>query len=198
MINFKCKTCGNEMEAEDNRKGVKGKCPVCSTIIIVPAHSEKNLIFDEDRTRFSETIVQKLIHKVHEKYGDKIIKCSVVKDREEAVVFQLRTDGHGGRSQSVSISTEPPLQNLFEHKSVVVSSKIGDLSFIEDKNSLIELIKTVDSFHFLNLHINKNDEAEVVFRGLFTTTNVSVVVDMIALVAHCADNIESLSGTDKY
>jgi hypothetical protein len=103
----------------------------------------------------------------------------------------------GEASRSVYLPS-PPLQNLFEHKSVVVSSKIGDLSFIEDKNSLIELIKTVDSFHFLNLHINKNDEAEVVFRGLFTTTNVSVVVDMIALVAHCADNIESLSGTDKY
>jgi hypothetical protein len=186
------------MEAEDGRKGMEGKCPVCSTIIIVPAHSEKSLIFDDDRTKHGETIVQKLVHKVHEKYGDKIIKYSVVKDKEEAVVFQLRTDGHGGRSQSVSISTEPPIQNLFEHKSVVVSSKIGDLGFIVDKNSLIELIKTVDSFHFLNLHINKNNEAEVVFRGPFTTTNVSVVADMIALVAHCADNIESLSGTDKY
>jgi hypothetical protein len=186
------------MEAEDSRKGMEGKCPVCSTIIIVPAHSEKSLIFDEDRTRYGETIVQKLIYKVHEKHGDKIIRYSVVKDKEEAIVFQLRTDDQGERSQSVSISTEPPVQNLFEHKSVVVSSKIGDLSFIEDKNGLIELIKTVDSFHFLNLHINKNDEAEVVFRGPFTTTNVSVVADMIALVAHCADNIESLAGTDKY
>ena len=198
MINFRCKTCGNEMEAEDSKKGMKGKCPVCSMITIVPVHSEKSLIFDEDQTRYGKTIVQKLIHKVHEEHGDKIIKYSVVKDRDEAVVFQLRTDGHGGRSQSVSITTEPPIQNLFEHKSVVVSSKIGNLSFIEDKNGLIELIKTVDSFHFLNLHINKNDEAEVVFRGPFTTTNVSVVADMIVLVAHCADNIESLSGTDKY
>ena len=197
MIHFRCKTCGNEMEAEDSRKGMKGRCPVCSTIILVPAHSEKSLIFDEDRTSHDETIVQKLIRNVHEKYGDEIIKYSVVKDNEE-VVFQLRTDGHGGRSQSVSVTTEPPIQNLFEYKSVVVSSKIGDLSFIEDKNGLIELIKTVDSFHFLNLHINKNDEAEVVFRGPFTTTNVSVVADMIVLVANCADNIESLSGTDKY
>ena len=198
MINFRCKTCGNEMEAEDSRKGMKGKCPLCSTIIIVPAHSGKSLIFDEDRTGYGETIVQKLVHKVHEKHGDKIIKSSVVKDKEEAILFQLRTDGHGGRSQSVSISTELPIQNLFEHKSVVVSSKIGDLSFIEDKNGLIELIKTVDSFHFLNLHINKNDEAEVVFRGPVTTTNMSVVADMIVLVANCADNIESLSGTDRY
>ena len=62
----------------------------------------------------------------------------------------------------------------------------------------MELIKTIDSFHFLNLHINKNDEAEIVFRGPFTTTNVSIVADMIALVANCADNIESRSGTDRY
>jgi DNA-directed RNA polymerase subunit RPC12/RpoP len=198
MINFKCKTCGNEMEAEDSRKGMKGKCPVCGTVIIVPAHSQRSLIFDEDRTGYTENIVQNLVRKVHEKHGDKIINYSVVRDKEDAVVFKFRTDSHDERSQSVSIFVESPIQNLSEHKSVVVCSKIGDLSFIEDKSGLIELIKTVDSFHFLNLHINKNDEAEVVFRGPFTTTNVSVVADMIALVAHCADNIESRAGTDKY
>ena len=198
MINFKCKTCGNEMEAEDTRKEMKGRCPVCNTVIIVPSHSQRSLIFDEDRPRHSETLVQNLVRHVQEKYGDKIIKYSVVKDKENAVVFEMRTDSHGERSQSVGIFIEPPIQNLSEHKSVVVSSKIGDMSFIEDKNGLIELIKTIDSFYFLNLHINKNDEAEVVFRGPLTTTNVSVVADMIALVANCADNIESLTGTDKY
>ena len=198
MINFTCKTCGNEMEAEDSRKGMKGKCPLCNTGMTVPAYSQRSLIFDEDRTGHGETIVQNLVRKVHEKHGDKIIKYSVVKDKENAISFQLRTDSHGERSQWVSVFIEPPIQNLFEHKSVVVSSKIGELSFIEDKDGLIELIKTVDSFHFLNLHINKNDEAEVVFRGPFTTTNVSVLADMIELVADCADNIESLTGTDKY
>jgi hypothetical protein len=196
MINFKCKTCGNEMEAEESRKGMKGKCPVCSTVIIVPAHCQRSLIFDEDRTGHNETLVQNLVRKVHEKHGDKIIKYNVLK--EDAIAFQLRTDSHGERSQWVSVSIEPRIQNLFEHKSVVVSSRVGDLGFVEDKNGLIELIKTVDSFHFLNLHINKSDEAEVVFRGPFTTTNVSVVADMIALVAHCADNLECLTGTDKY
>lgn len=198
MINFKCKTCGNEMEAEDSRKGTKGRCPVCNTVIIVPAHSQRSLIFDEDRTGYSENIAQNLIRKVHEKHGDKIIKYSVVKDKEDAIVFELRTDCQGERTQSVIICIEPPIHNLFEQRSVVVSSKIGDLNFVEDKNGLIELIKAVDSFHFLNLHINKNDEAEVVFRGPFTTTNVSMVADMIALVAQCADNIESLTGTDRY
>jgi len=198
MIQFKCNACGNEMEAEDSKKGMKGKCPLCSTVMAVPAYSQRSLIFDEDRTGHSETIVQNLVRKVHEKHGDQIVKYNAVKDRENALVFQLRTDSHGERCQWVSVSIEPRIQNLFEHKSVVVSSKIGDLSFVEDKDGLIELIKTVDSFHFLNLHINKNNEAEVVFRGPFTTTNVSVLADMIALVAHCADNIESLTGTDNY
>jgi hypothetical protein len=185
------------MEAEDSKKGMKGRCPVCKTAIVVPAHSQRSLIFDGDRIAHIESITENLLREVQDKHGDKIIKHTQ-NDQGDAIAFRFKTDTHGERSQSVCVYVEPPVKGFSEYKSVVVSSKIGHLNFVEDKNDLVELIKTVDSFHFLNLHINKNDEAEIVFRGPFTTTNVSVVADMIALVANCADNIESRSGTDRY
>lgn len=185
------------MEAEDSKKGMKGKCPVCKTVIVVPAYSQRCLIFDGDLSTSREAITQNLLREVQDKHGDKIIKHTE-NEGGDAIAFRFKTDTQGERSQSVRVYIEPPVQGFSEYKSVVVSSKIGPLGFVEDKNDLMELIKTIDSFHFLNLHINKNDEAEIVFRGPFTTTNVSVVADMIALVANCADNIESRSGTDRY
>jgi hypothetical protein len=34
MINFKCKTCGNEMKAEDSRKGMKENVPFAVQLLL--------------------------------------------------------------------------------------------------------------------------------------------------------------------
>ena len=132
MISFKCKTCDNEMEAEDSKRGMRGKCPVCRTAIIVPAHSQRSLIFDGDRSVSREAITQNLLREVQDKHGDKVIKHTE-NERGDAIAFSFKTDTQGERRQSVCVYVEPPVQGFSEHKSVVVSSKIGDLSFIEDK-----------------------------------------------------------------
>ncbi|HEX2966655.1 MAG TPA: hypothetical protein VHO84_12765 [Syntrophorhabdaceae bacterium] len=180
---------------EATKRGMKGKCPGCYTVMAVPQHSMKRLIFDVDQAGYSDTIIHDIASEVHESYGDKLIRFNAVKNKDE-VVFEVKTDECDRRSQSVRVTIEPPVEDLFEYKTLVVSSKIGRLDFVESKEVLIDLIKSVNSFETINFRINQNEEAELVSSIPLGVINVPSAANMVMLVANLADDVESLAGVD--
>jgi DNA-directed RNA polymerase subunit RPC12/RpoP len=60
MIIFKCITCGTEVEVSLKSIGKKGKCPICSSINVVPGHAKNKLIFDETETKCKNPTIQKI------------------------------------------------------------------------------------------------------------------------------------------
>jgi hypothetical protein len=88
------------------------------------------------------------------------------------------------------------VEDLFEYKTLVVSSKIGRLDFVESKEVLIDLIKSVNSFETINFRINQNEEAELVSSIPLGVINVPSAANMVMLVANLADDVESLAGVD--
>ena len=83
MIEFSCRQCGNELSADDSKAGLRGKCPRCSSIIVVPSVSilSNQLIFVEDDNFFSDDSLNKLYKQFLETLENSIYSHQVSTER---------------------------------------------------------------------------------------------------------------------
>ncbi len=60
MITFECPRCRNNLSVPDDKKGLRGKCPNCNSIINVPMYSANTLIFDNEECTIKSNVLRKL------------------------------------------------------------------------------------------------------------------------------------------
>ena len=98
-IEFKCPSCGNEMQVADENKGKRGKCPACGQLIKVPEHSSCEMIFDS-QPYFDDENLNALFEDFLDRYDKRIIGC---KDFDDGVV-RLEIATGSGRSQLIFLT----------------------------------------------------------------------------------------------
>jgi hypothetical protein len=132
------------MVVSDDNKGREGKCPKCRSIIIVPAFSEIEPIFDDDEVKCKNPIMQAICDELLSKYKDIVTRLTSQKfeiegNQKDFVNIEIQAGEYGERIQNINFYE---MIALFDEKYIEVKSEIGDIQYLED-DFLIPLLSYV-------------------------------------------------------
>ena len=200
MIIFKCTTCGSEIEVSHKSIGKKGKCPICSSINIVPGHAKNKLIFEETETKCKSPTIQKIYDYVSSlSFPQSIITSRITTDSNgvDLVFFNVRV-GDNERKQVVSLTISPPVEGVTEESSVYVSTEIGNLKDAT-ADDLLETLSKVADFWSVNLRVDENNVASLNYSVPFGSVNIPRVARAILAIAWVGDTLEgAILGIDEH
>jgi DNA-directed RNA polymerase subunit RPC12/RpoP len=200
MIIFRCVTCGNDIEVSLKSIGKKGKCPICSSINVVPGHSKNKLIFDETEIKCKNPVLQKVCDHVSSLiFPESIITSRITTDANgvDLVLFNIRV-GDNERKQAVTLTLSPPLEGVTEERLVYVSTEIGNLKDATT-DDLLQALKKVADFWSLNLHVDENHVASLNYSVPLGSVNIPRVARAILVIGWVADTLEAaVLGTDEH
>ena len=200
MIIFRCVTCGNDIEVSLKSIGKKGKCPICSSINVVPGHSKNKLIFDEAETKCKNPTIQKIYDHVSSlSFPESIITSRITTDPNgvDLVFFNIRV-GDKERKQAVTLTLSPLLEGVTEERLVYVNTEIGNLkeATVDD---LLETLKKVADFWSFNLHVDENYVASLSYSVPLGSVNIPWVAKAILVIGWVADTLEAaILGVDEH
>ena len=200
MIIFKCNTCGTEMEVSLKSIGKKGKCPVCSSINVVPGHAKNKLIFDETEIKCKNPVLQKVCDYISSlTFPGSVITTRVTTDANgvDLVLFNIRV-GDKERKQAVALTLSPQVEGVTEESSLYVSTEIGNLKEAT-ADDLLETLKKVADFWSFKLHVDENYVASLSYSVPLGTVNVPWVAKAILVIGWVADTLEAaILGVDEH
>jgi hypothetical protein len=199
MIIFKCVTCGNDIEVSLKSIGKKGKCPICSSINVVPGHSKNKLILDETDIKCKSPTLQKIYDHVSSlSFPQSIITSRITTDSNgvDLIFFNVRV-GDNERKQGVTLTITPPIEGETEESSVYVYTEIGNLKDAT-ADELLETLKTVADFWTFNLRVDENNVASLNYSVPLGSVNIPRVARAILVIGWVADTLEgAILGVDK-
>ncbi len=200
MIIFRCATCGSDIEASIRSVGKTGRCPICSSINIVPGHTKNRLIFDETDIKCKNPILQKVYDQVSSlKFPESVITSRITTDPDgvDLVFFNVRV-GDNERKQAVALTISPPPKGLAEESSVYVSTEIGNLKDALS-GDLLQALTKVAQFWTFDLHVDEDYVARLSYSAPLGSVNVSRVARAILVMAWVADMLEgAVLGIDEH
>ena len=200
MIIFRCVTCGNDIEVSLKSIGKKGKCPICSSINVVPGHAKNKLIFDETEIKCKNPVLQKVCDYVSSLiFPESIITSRVTTDVNgvDLVFFNIRV-GDNERKQAVTLTISPPLEGESDERLVYVSTEIGSLKGAT-ADDLPETLKKVADFWSFNLHVDENYVASLSYSVPLGSVNIPWVARAILVIGWVADTLEAaILGVDEH
>jgi hypothetical protein len=201
MIIFNCKACGNELKASKETKGKRGKCPICSSINVVPSDAKHELIFDEIEIQCKNPILQKVYDEVSSLgFRESIIASRITTDANgvDLVLFNVRTGDHNERKQAVALTISPPIEGVSEESSVRVYTEIGNIKDAT-ASELLEALRKVTDFWSFDLQVDENYLASLNYSVPVESTNISHVAKTIFVIAWVADTLEgAMLGVDEH
>ena len=183
-IAFKCPNCDNELHAEDDMKGKRGKCPQCGRLIKVPEYSSHELVMSENGY-FKSQRLNELFQEFLDEYDEDIKKCHVGEERGVSTAVEVYTDG--GRSQFVALGVSKVNdQDEFLMSYTVIGKNPKFLNFPE---ILVDLACNMPLYPTYTAHV-QGDQLM-----LFKITNLKhvdsqVFYESIIAMAKYADSIE--------
>ncbi|HME41709.1 MAG TPA: hypothetical protein VKF36_01370 [Syntrophorhabdales bacterium] len=200
MIIFKCVTCGNDIEVSLKSIGKKGKCPICSSINVVPGHSKNKLIFDETEIKCKNPVLQKICDYVSSLiFPESIITSRITTDANgvDLVFFNIRV-GDKERKQAVTLTLSPLLEGATEEKLVYVNTEIGNLKDAT-ADDLLETLKKIADFWSFKLHVDENYVASLSYSVPLGSANIPWVAKAILVIGWVADTMEAaILGIDEH
>jgi hypothetical protein len=199
MIIFRCIACGNDVRTGDESVGKKGKCPVCSSINVVPNHTKNELLFDEAEIQCKSPILQEIYDQVSSlSFPASIIASHITTDSNgwDLVFVNVRV-GDNERKQAVTLTISPPLEGVTGESSVYVYTEIGNLTNLAT-DDLLQALRRVADFWSFNLRVDENHVASLSYSVPLASVKISHVARTIPVIAWVADTLEgAILGTDE-
>lgn len=193
MIEFSCRQCGNELSVDESKAGVRGKCPRCSSILVVPSVSNPSnqLIFVEDDDFFSDSSLNKFYKQFLEDLEDSIHAHRVTTEKwGDCARFEIVTGT--GRSQLVWLMT---FKDDNSESWIGIFSIVGKITSMD---SAVQALRGVDAFAPYGIRLDEDNQ--LVLTTIVKTSNLdqSLFNRSIVVVASKADELEeTLFGVDK-
>lgn len=192
MIKFNCRICGKEFTVDESKIGMRGKCPKCSSIIIVPATSNDQLVLLEDTQFFEDSELNDLYEHFLQSQEGIIHNHQILNEHSETVAkLEIITDI--GRSQLIFISSF-----LDEHGEtwVGVFSNIGEIT---EKDSAILALRNVDKFAPYCLSLEDDNRLLLTAAHRVSNLDNTTFEQMLMMIAHKADSLEEgIFGIDRF
>ncbi|MBD2034031.1 hypothetical protein H6F76_03065 [Leptolyngbya sp. FACHB-321] len=193
MIEFNCGQCKKEFKVDDSKAGVKGKCPKCSSIIVVPAVSTTSdqLIFIEDDNFFSDSKLNQLYKeflRLRESmiYGHQILNETT----GDTARFEIATKP--GRSQFVWLYNFTTDRN---ESWVSICSIVGEITLVE---SAVHALRAVDAYAPYGIRLTEDNQLVLTSIAKISNLDTDLLDRTILMVAVKADELEeTLFGADR-
>ena len=193
MIEFSCRQCDNELSVDDSKAGLRGKCPRCSSIIVVPSVStpSNQLIFVDDNNFFSDSKLNKLYKCFLEQLEDSIYAHQVSTEKwGDCARFEIATGK--GRSQFVWLLNFNGNDN---ESWVGVFSIVGKIKLFE---SAIHALRSVDALAPYGIRLDDSNELVLSMSSNIKNIDQQLFNRSIIMVGTKADELEeTLFGIDK-
>lgn len=193
MIEFSCHQCGNELSVDDSKAGLRGKCPRCSSIIVVPPVSapSNQLIFVDDDNFFADHSLNKLYKQFLKLLEDSIYSHQVSTEKwGDCARFEIATGS--GRSQLVW---------LINFKDDAGESWVGIFSIvgtIKTMESAVHALRNVDAFAPYGISLDEQNQLVLTVSTKISNLDQGLFNRSIVMVASKADELEeTLFGVDK-
>jgi DNA-directed RNA polymerase subunit RPC12/RpoP len=193
MIEFSCRQCGKELKVDDSKAGFRGKCPKCSSIIVVPdaSTSGQEMIFVDDDNFFSDKELNKFYKQFLKKY-EEIIYTHQIESAKwgDCARFEIITGSR--RSQLVWMMIFNDDNN---ESYVIIFSLVGKIRMME---SAIHALRSVDKFAPYSLSLGDDNQLVLTSRAKISNLDQDLFDSTVIMVAKKADELEeSLFGVDK-
>lgn len=191
MIEFSCRQCGNELRVDDSKAGLRGKCPRCSSIIVVPSVSTpiNQLIFVDDDNFFSDNTLNKFYKHFLKLREDLIYSHQVSTEKwGDSARFEIATGNY--RSQLVW---------LFNFKTdneswVGIFSIVGKITLMD---SAVHALRSVDAFAPYCIRLDETNQLTLSVNAKVSNLDQELFDRSILMVAAKADELEeTLFGVD--
>lgn len=193
MIDFRCRQCDNELHVDASRAGSRGKCPRCSSIIVVPNVSslDNQLIFVDDDNFFADKNLNELYKKFLESLGELIYTHRVSTEKwGDCARFEILTGGR--RSQLVWLMN---FKNSDNESFVSIFSIVGKIRLME---SAVHALKSVDAFSPYVVSLDDDNSLRLTANSKINNLDQDLFNRSIIMVASKADELEEeLFGVDK-
>lgn len=193
MIEFSCRQCGKELKVDDSKAGLRGKCPRCSSIIIVPeaSTSTNEPIFVDGDNFFSDDDLNKLYKQFTKKFEKYIYGFRITTEkRGDCARFELATGDK--RSQLVW---------MFDFKSkdgeslLGIYSIVGKISLME---SAVRALQSVDAFGPYGISLDDDNKLILTTMAKIKNLDQETFNNSVVMVATKADELEeAIFGVDK-
>ena len=185
MIEFSCRQCEKEFKVDDSKAGVKGKCPKCSSIIVVPAVSttSNQFIFIEDDNFFSNKKLSQ-IYKDFLNLRENIIYNHQIINGEagETARFEIATTT--GRSQLVWLCNCTINKN---ESWVAIFSIVGEITLVE---SAVHALRAVDTYAPYGIRLTEDNNLVLTSIVKISNLDLELLDRTILMVAVKADELE--------
>jgi len=192
MIEFSCRLCGNELIVDESKAGSRGKCPQCSSVVIVPSVStpSNQLIFVEDDNFFSDSSLNKLYKQFLETLEESIHGHQVLtKGGVDCARFEIATDTR--RSQLVWLIN---FKDNDGESWVGIFSIVGKITLMD---SAVHALRSVDAFAPYGIRLNEDNELVLSVSVKTSNLDQEWFNRSMVIVALKADELEeTLFGVD--
>lgn len=193
MIEFSCRQCGNELSVDDSKAGLRGKCPRCSSIIVVPAVStpSNQLIFVDDDNFFADNDLNRFYKQFLNLFEDSIYSHQVLTETwGDCARFEVATGN--GRSQLVWIIN---FKDDDSESWVGIFSIVGEITLME---SAVHALRSVDRFAPYGITLDDKNQLVLTVSAKIGNLDQELFNRSIIMVASKADQLEeTLFGVDQ-
>lgn len=193
MIEFNCRQCGNELTVDDSKAGLRGKCPRCSSIIVVPSVSTPNnqLIFVDDDNFFSDDTLNDFYKQFLQSFESYIYNHQILTEKwGDCARFEIATGS--GRSQIVWLMN---FKGNEGESWVGIFSIVGKITLME---SAVHALRNVDVFAPYCIRLDDTNQLILTVSAKISNLDQDLFNRSIAMVASKADELEeTLFGVDK-
>lgn len=193
MIEFQCRQCGKELKVDRSKIGLRGKCPNCSSILVVPnvSSSGNQLIFVENDDFFADKRLNTFYKQFFAKFEKAIYSHQITTEkRGDCARFEFATGLR--RSQLVWLIN---FKNDKDESCVGIFSIVGKITLM---NSAVHALQRVDMF--APYGISLDDENQLILTASMKVSNLDQELfdRSVVMVATKADELEeALFGVDK-
>lgn len=193
MIEFSCQQCNNELKVDDSNAGRRGKCPRCSSVIIVPVVStpSNQLIFVENDNFFSDNKLNRLYKEFLLLREDLIYAHQISSDESgDKARFEIATSS--GRSQLVWLMN---FRTSDDESWVVIFSVVGEITLVE---SAVHALRAVDAYAPYGIRLDESNRLILSSIAKISNLDTELLDRTILMVAAKADELEeTLFGVDR-
>ena len=181
IISFQCHSCREEIKIASQHAGKTGKCKRCNTIITVPQETEEKISFDASDISHSDPDVQRIYSQIIASAGPSIVRHAL---SDGVILLEYKSGDWDHRTQRTyltSINTDEA------GKCLIIISTIG---IIDSAEQLYVAVRATSSLPFIAIALDDDNEMKVRALLSMQATTDSTIMDLVTLVAKCADKIE--------
>jgi hypothetical protein len=182
MIEFSCKVCSREFKVDEEKAGMRGKCPKCNAILEVPLISESSMIFDEIEMSCDDQTLQDIYDGIMENAPNLILNHSII----ERKMIRMTISTNNGRKQIVCLARTD--EESHENRHLIILSTVGNLT---EEEQYFTALRIANSDPFVNVCLD--DECLLWVRSIVELNRLEVgkALHRTISVAAMADTLEN-------